>query len=644
MSVTTAENLNADATTILELNPLKSSPLVSIQPVPSKLNNNDKIVVTGSIDSTLFCRTSWTITNLLEAEDALFLTPQTRALSAGNRVIQQSIPAFALREGAVYTLRLSALFINEGFNNFTAFSEILLNINSPPGGGSVSVSPMVGIALNTTFGVQTFSWADAPEDLPLTYTMDYYISEFSSPQLLKQRNTVTFFSGLLGAGLFEYGYNASIMVRAFDNLGASGSISVNNVRVSPAVLSSSALRGVTSDLLSSSTTTADGNAKDASYTAQVANAVNNYINVVNCSLASTSFCAQRRRQPCSLVPQTCGRCFNNFVGPDNQNTACTRSGNSGSGGDNRYARSLGVVNTAISEPIPCQTNDECSSNSCINNECTDTVKVCPNNCHGHGDCVYVDFSNSPVNTCLNSDPYCRAVCNCRDGYYGQYCSLSVEDFQNFVLIRKQLCISLRDSLSTLDDNLDTVRNTANVIASIFIDPLQIDNDALDACTSTLIGITDKYPALVYASAVYPSFVSAIDNVLSSTTGNTFFFTSTRENLAALASQIFINVQTDNALGESASYGLYDELRYLSVVLDTRNSLTNEFYSSLPATTYENENNFNPQLTSNLVGVLYNASSFESGEGLGVSAFVSTNSLNGFSLSTAPLITFQVGRQ
>ncbi|RYH22144.1 hypothetical protein EON65_19655, partial [archaeon] len=642
MSVSTVDNLSANVSTVLELYPLKTSPLVSIQPVRSKLNNDDKITVTGTIDSTLFCRTSWTVTNLLAAEDVLFMTPQTRQLSAGYRVIQQAIPAFAFREGAIYTLRLSALFINDGFNNFTSFAEILLSINAPPGGGSLVVSPNAGIALNTTFSVQTFSWTDAPEDLPLTYTMDYYINIFSIPQLLKQRNTLTFFSGLLGAGLLEYSYNATIVARAFDNLGASGNVSIDNVRVSPAAISSSTLRGVASDLLSSSTT-ADGNTKDASYTTQVISAVNNYINVVNCSLVSTSFCAQRNRKPCSLVPQTCGKCFNNFVGPDSQNTACTRPGNSGSGGNSRYDYS-GVDNTVLAQPITCISNDECSSNSCLNNVCTDTHKVCPNDCNGHGSCVYVDFSNTPISECLNSDPFCRATCHCHPDYYGQFCLLSLEDFQNYALIRKEMCISLRNSLPTLDNNLDTVRNSANVIASIFADPTQVDDEALDACTNALVDIADNHSALVYSSSVYSSFIFAIDSVLSSANGNTSFFISTRESLASLTSQILGNMQTDSALGETAAYGLYDELRFMSLVLDARNSLSDEFDVRLPATAYEDENNFDPQLTSNLVSVLYNQSSFETGEGLGVSAFVSTNSLNGFRLSTAPMITFQVGKQ
>lgn len=41
--------------------------------------------------------------------------------------------------------------------------------NAPPTSGSLLVSPLVGVALQTPFSLAAYNWIDDSEDLPLTY-------------------------------------------------------------------------------------------------------------------------------------------------------------------------------------------------------------------------------------------------------------------------------------------------------------------------------------------------------------------------------------------------------------------------------------------------------------------------------------------
>lgn len=48
--------------------------------------------------------------------------------------------------------------------------QMRLYVNSPPGNGSLSVSPAAGYMLSTTFTLRARRWADAEANYPLAYT------------------------------------------------------------------------------------------------------------------------------------------------------------------------------------------------------------------------------------------------------------------------------------------------------------------------------------------------------------------------------------------------------------------------------------------------------------------------------------------
>lgn len=620
--VDSVDKITASASTVLELYPLTTSPFVTLQPSQNKYNYNSKITVNGAVNAGFTSLVQWAVTNV-NSNTSLFLTPQVKQLLPGNRQLQQAIAPYLLTPGGVYTLRLTAFFINSS-RNFSSFAEISLVMNTPPVGGQLSVSPSNGTALNTTFHVQTFSWVDSSEDLPITTTFDYYNNIFSPPQLLKQRSTVTFVDSVLGAGLVQYGYNVTITVTAFDNLGASSSVSNSNARVNPAVISSNALFATTTSLLSQATSTSGGKS-DGAYLTQVVNAVNVYLNTVNCSKVSADFCTSLVREPCQDLPQTCGKCLSGFIGPLGENSKCVQDPSTGdSGGVDKL---LGINST-------CIVDKQCISNLCYNGRCLDPLKTCPDNCNGNGNCTFLDYSNQLIPKCYTTDPYCHPECQCSTGYFGSYCQLTQSDYLNYRKIRSELCNSLNRSLSTLDGSVDVLKGTAISVNNVFQDYTQADAQTVRTCTTVLTTIIDSYQVNTGDEEVAPHILDAFDNILKVSNLSAVV----REEILANIGQLLTNMQASTIIGEERYEYVTNNVRIASSVIDTNNSVSNSYSSQLPASSYETTN-ANPQS----IAVGYDAGITGASQGVGLNAFVLTNSIDK-PASTSPLVGFNVNLQ
>ena len=64
-------------------------------------------------------------------------------------------------------------------------------MNAPPKSGVLSASPATGLALNTTFTFETYSWTDDPDDFPLEYSMSSY-SDPLQKKIFKTADAGTF--------------------------------------------------------------------------------------------------------------------------------------------------------------------------------------------------------------------------------------------------------------------------------------------------------------------------------------------------------------------------------------------------------------------------------------------------------------------
>ena len=97
------------------------------------------------------------------SSDALLASQPATGWTAPHLVLRPHALGFG---GGVYTLWLSA---RDGASGRVGGACWIGQINSPPLGGSVEVSPLDGVSMSTEFRLAARGWSDEPEDLPLVY-------------------------------------------------------------------------------------------------------------------------------------------------------------------------------------------------------------------------------------------------------------------------------------------------------------------------------------------------------------------------------------------------------------------------------------------------------------------------------------------
>jgi hypothetical protein len=179
------------------------SALVCGQPVPSRVNptdrlvlnavvkraSSDAVVVKDSANGTSSVAFAWT-----EHEYSLHLKPEYFATTLDQTSLV--LKAGTLIPRAVYTFRLSA---NDRIESSTGYAEVTVEVNAPPSSGEVVVSSCdsdgdsggdcpadsccgaaMGFVLETQFEVSAVYWVDDADDLPLSFEFNYYIGTADS--------------------------------------------------------------------------------------------------------------------------------------------------------------------------------------------------------------------------------------------------------------------------------------------------------------------------------------------------------------------------------------------------------------------------------------------------------------------------------
>lgn len=76
-----------------------------------------------------------------------------------------------VRGGMDMTFRLT-LFENQ---SVVSFATLNVHVNEAPYGGSMQISPLEGIAIETMFAIECYGWIVSEDALPLTYDIGYQL-------------------------------------------------------------------------------------------------------------------------------------------------------------------------------------------------------------------------------------------------------------------------------------------------------------------------------------------------------------------------------------------------------------------------------------------------------------------------------------
>ena len=370
--------------------------------------------------------------------------------------------------GATINLRLSVYSYGSMLNSISSnkqrqltipsltlvsYAEITFKVNLAPQGGSIQVSPTSGVAFETLFALSTSNWFDDASDLPLNFDFRYSVDYGISKLTVQSRSIYSSLSTIFPPGAFDSG-QVIVFVRAFDNIGAMSSKSMEIIVISAAI----------TDYYSTLQTLLVAPLMVQSTDQQLAivNAVSAALNAVDCSDASPEFCASLNRQSCSSTSQTCSSCLSNYTGIV--------------GDSNSYCHSVFHTTQDIGER--CDSDIDCKYGLCVVGFCASPVQTCPlganrTECSSKGSCEY-RISGQIVNSsqCSVLDTTCYVRCVCSEGYGGNACQFSSTELTLRSSSRSLMCQRVSSVISVTDSSSSQIDTLSNTLRSVF-DPYEI---------------------------------------------------------------------------------------------------------------------------------------------------------------------------
>jgi hypothetical protein len=441
-------------------------PFVTISSVAIKYNPYEKIIlngiVTGSQTSISAIWSSPAISG--EELEAIVASPLQGRFPAGSSIFQLSLKPYFLTAGLTYKLVLNANFNNQ---IVSGSSTVFIVINSQPSGGRLLIQPLSGIALTTIFEISTFSWTDDADDMPLSYTLSYYVSDQMELLPIKTMDAVPWSNSVLGSGLDFYGNKIVVVAFAIDRFGAEGN-TTRLAQVLPIKVTGNLEKATRSSL------TAAFRNKDSSAIIQIVSATVNTLNEVDCSADLN--CIDIKRQECQHTANTCGPCLSGYLGVS---------------GDSNIPCKL-VVNL-VRTGGNCSNGSSCYTGVCDRGFCKEIDKSCPNACSERGKCIFFNSNYERVANCSVSNKFCEPKCDCYSGFFGNDCSLSESELITRISTREVICKTLFENLNHQDVSSDVVSSRAVIIAKLFQDMTQISDTAFEDCSAVLVRTVDKLP-------------------------------------------------------------------------------------------------------------------------------------------------------
>lgn len=486
-----------------------SSRSVTVQPLPDgapytqlvtsstlKFNADQNLSLSGLLQASVDSTVSWSVFISGQNVSVTAFTPQTRSFSADLTTDQLLtsllLAANTFQAGTYVTFRLTAtsvvasrrrLWETEATSVVNSYSEVVVQANTPPSGGTFTVSPTSGSSLSTKFNLNSAGWVDEPSDYPLYYDFRYTLSSTSPFLTIQSKGPTNTATSDFPAGSESANYYLILSSRIYDSLGgyatASGKVQVtvnNNIDVSSYL----------SDNLQSAISS--GNS-DLAF--QAVNNVASTINVVNCTLANTSYCVSLNRLACSSVPNTCGSCQSGYIGISGPaNTKCFSS--------NSTTGSVGST---------CLANDDCLYGLCRDGICAEPIQNCPTSvdntiCSGHGNCLYTDMSGNSMDasSCTITNIYCVAKCSCVDGYGGSSCALDAAARVARDSDRGQLCGSVNSINGISNPSAQLLENLAGTLLAAYEPTEVVSESSVSTCQSSLVTIASLAAEGYFAGA------------------------------------------------------------------------------------------------------------------------------------------------
>lgn len=585
---------------------LLSSTRISFGDLPVAQVNN----LEGKIYSTNSLIAEWTLVgdtiDFDMSAQSVALAPTRRFLDASQvtngLLFNYGAKNGYFRGGYTYTMRLSLSQLSTP--NIVSYSQITFTLNSPPAGGTMTISPSGGVPFSTVFQLQALYWTDVASELPLKYEYKYRRSSRESLLHIQSFSASPVASTTLPAGLSFENYEVIVYVNVADVLGSTATLS-KKVAVS-------AIRRLSENVSDAHRLLSAGDLKETldeylalyNFDAVFGTIQQTALSFGDIDCSGAPDCDALNRFPCSVTSHTCDVCYPGFSGIEgHSNFACS------------------IVNAD-----ECTVDTDCEFGHCVDNICTVPDMACPASndgsvCSGHGFCNFYDTNGNHIEHCLVTDDHCYATCDCVAGYGGNNCGLDYEVAVERTAYRAVLCESLADALEYQDLTASTLELGINSLFAIYNPYESTDSSVATSCSEVLGFLSNVMDASIMLSAsegtdesfanLLALFMRSANHVRPISVGvralavNKPDVTSMRNSIhavtqgyvAALLNRLIpggyaVNIVTDSLRLRVQHDSLYDLRGAVLQAPPSKNAKSSEQYAALPASGFDSCAYFN----------------------------------------------------
>lgn len=512
-----------------------------------KINPAERFPLQGSLLSKnessqpLIVALQWTSPELSDLASLIY-SSNLQILMNSYFSFELSIPPNTLLNGFTYTFVLKANVVRHNTMLSSWTSSILIEVNSPPFGGYLVVSPNEGFEYSTEYFFLTLGWADDPSDYPLKYLISYYVNSVLDIVKLNSLNTAPTAVSLLPRGL-DLNFNfISGLVEVFDIYNCS-STSTSPIKVRPSENASDSTALLLHQLKSSD------RLMDIPRTILISQMIAHRLNPANCTYLPAN-CSALNREPCEKVTSTCGRCTNGYLSAimDDSNTLCHRS---------NEMKQLG-------QSCSSSLSSFCISGYCNNGVCKQPIssKSCPKNCRGKGVCSYFEIQGGKnISSCAIGNGDCFAKCICRKNYYGNDCSVSNRTYSELRRSKEYLTLLFERNIAFQDLSLNGIRSRISFIKSLLIYTDDISDVTLESIVNILLASVIADPTIAGHDSVMSNFINVISSVLSR--AQNLRYLGLLDQIFLIVNYLSLGNQMNSGVGELPTNVVTDYLRFSS---------------------------------------------------------------------------------